>query len=191
MTQLGNGLAEAGHHADELIVGEAELALERRMGASEEHMLVTQGNLAMTYRNLGRFEEANRMERAVYSGYLKLNGEQDSYTLQAANNYAGSLLALQRCEEARSLLRRTIPVARRVFGENNELTLKMRWIYGQSFYRDEGATLDHLREAVTTLEDLERTARRVLGSAHPVTAAIERNLQKARIMLRARESLHT
>ena len=31
----------------------------------------------------------------------------------------------------------------------------------------DGATLDDLREAVTTLEDTERIARRVLGGAHP------------------------
>ena len=32
---------------------------------------------------------------------------------------------------------------------------------------DDAATLDDLREAVTTLEDAERIARRVLGGAHP------------------------
>ena len=49
-------------------------------------------------------------------------------------------------------------------------------------------TLDDLREAVTTLEDAERTARRVLGGAHPLTSAIEDNLQGARAALRARET---
>ena len=53
---------------------------------------------------------------------------------------------------------------------------------------DPAATLDDLREAVTTLEDAERIARRVLGSAHPTTANIERNLQNARAALRARET---
>ena len=51
---------------------------------------------------------------------------------------------------------------------------------------DDGATLDDLREAVTTLEDTERTARRVLGGAHPVTVQIEGDLRKARAALRAR-----
>ena len=36
-------------------------------------------------------------------------------------------------------------------------------------YKDPGATLDDLREAVTTLEESERIARRVLGGAHPLT----------------------
>ena len=49
----------------------------------------------------------------------------------------------------------------------------------------DGATLDDLREAVTTLEDAERIARRVLGAAHPLTTGIEEQLQNVRAALRA------
>ena len=56
-----------------------------------------------------------------------------------------------------------------------------------TLYSDPAATLDDLREAVTTLEDLERTARRVFGGAHPLTKNVERSLRKARAVLRARE----
>ena len=42
---------------------------------------------------------------------------------------------------------------------------------------DPDTTLDNLREAVSTLEDTERIARRVLGGAHPVTEGIERHLR--------------
>jgi hypothetical protein len=52
---------------------------------------------------------------------------------------------------------------------------------------DPGATLDDLREAVTTLEDTERSARRVMGGAHPTAMGIERTLKEARAALRARE----
>ena len=51
----------------------------------------------------------------------------------------------------------------------------------------DGATIDDVREAVTTLEDTERTARRVLGGAHPDTMRIEKSLREARAALRARE----
>ena len=51
---------------------------------------------------------------------------------------------------------------------------------------DDGATLDGLREAVTTLEEIEPIARRVLGSAHPYTRVIESNLRSARATLRTR-----
>ena len=52
----------------------------------------------------------------------------------------------------------------------------------------DGATLDDLREAVTTLEDAERIARRVLGAAHPLTTGIEEQLQNVRAALRAHET---
>ena len=56
-----------------------------------------------------------------------------------------------------------------------------------ALYRADGATLDDIREAVTTLEDAERIARRVLGGAHPVVAGgFEASLQEARAVLRAR-----
>ena len=110
-----------------------------------------------------------------------------TFSFTAANNYATCLAELERSKEARSLLRKTIPVARRVLGENDDLTLKMRRNYAQSLYKDASATLDDLREAVRTLEDVERIARRVLGGAHPLTSAIELNLQNARAALRAHE----
>ena len=50
-------------------------------------------------------------------------------------------------------------------------------------------TVDDLREAVATLEDTVRTARRVLGGAHPLTLTLEAVVRKARAALRARETL--
>ncbi len=64
----------------------------------------------------------------------------------------------------------------------------MRWAYAQSLYKDADATLDDLREAVSTLEDTTRTARRVLGAEHPTTMGIETSLRNARHVLRARET---
>ena len=86
------------------------------------------------------------------------------------------------------MLGKVMPVARRVLGENHRLTLKMRWAYADALWRDDAATLDDLREAVTTLEDVERTARRVLGGAHPVAVDIEKDLRAARATLSAREA---
>ena len=104
----------------------------------------------------------------------------------AASNYAALLNQLERFEEAKTLLRRTLPVARRVLGDSYDLTLKMRKIYARSLYSDEGATLDDLREAATTLAEIEPTARRVLGGAHPTTGGIEAGLRDARAALCAR-----
>ena len=59
--------------------------------------------------------------------------------------------------------------------------------YGQALYLDTDATLDDLREAVTTLEETEQIARRVLGGAHPLTRGIEGDMRNARAALRARD----
>ena len=100
----------------------------------------------------------------------------------------GQVDALGRFEEVKSLMLRMIPVARRVRGDNYDTTLRMRLIYAMMLYMNTGATLDDLREAVTTFEEIERTARRVLGSAHPTTRALEGNLREARAALHARET---
>ena len=63
----------------------------------------------------------------------------------------------------------------------------MRLSYAVALHEDPGATLDDLREAVTTLEDTDRIARRVLGGARPLTLAIEANAREARDRLVARE----
>ena len=146
-------------------------------------MLIVQSNLAATYANLGRDEEAIRIKRDVYSGRLKLNGEEHLETLIAANNYAATLVYLRRFEEAKSLLRRIIPVARRVLGESDDTTFRIRLLYAEALYLDTGATLDDIREAVTTLEETEPIARRVLGKSHPLTIWIEKELRDARVVL--------
>ena len=80
-----------------------------------------------------------------------------------------------------------IPVARRVLGETDEVTLRMKSHYACGLYDDPAATLADLREAVTTLEETAPIARRVLGGAHPLTSAIELYLRRWREGLRARE----
>ena len=79
-------------------------------------------------------------------------------------------------------------MAQRVLGESNLLTFRMTLLYAATLCNDTSATLDDLREAVTTLEDKMRIARRVLGGAHPITVHMEASLQRARDWERAREA---
>ena len=122
------------------------------------------------------------------------NEETDAENLKTSsptntvNNYANTLIGLKRFEEAKALLRKTIPVARRVLGKSYDPTLKMRCVYGFALYQDPAVTLDDFREAVETLEDAARIARRVLGGAHPTTEGIELALGDARAALRARQT---
>ena len=79
-------------------------------------------------------------------------------------------------------------LARRVLGESHDLALMMRWNYARALYKDDRATHGDLRDAVTTLEETVRTARRVLGGAHPITGGIEECLRGARATLHAHET---
>ena len=186
MSVLGNGLYAADHNEEALFVREAELCTARRLGAAEEHILAVQGNLASSYTKMGRLEQALQMDRDIYHGRVKLEGQESEKTLKAAGNYACSLLYLSCFQEAKPVLRRTIPIARRALGESDNTTLRMRKIYAEALYTDDDATLDDLREAATTLEDTERIARRVLGGDHPFTVGVETSLQNARAALAVR-----
>ena len=66
--------------------------------------------------------------------------------------------------------------------------LSMRWNYARALYQNDDATLGDLCEAVTTLEESERTARRVLGGAHPLVLALESSIRLSRKALQTREA---
>jgi hypothetical protein len=61
-------------------------------------------------------------------------------------------------------------------------------LYVRAIYEDPGATLDDLREAVTTLEEIDPAARRVLGDAHPIVMSLEGSMRRSRAALAARET---
>ena len=187
MNMLGKGLCDAGYLEEALSVEEANLAIKRRIGASEESILIVQNNLATRYEELGKTEFAIGTRQEVYSGFLRLKGADHAHTLTSAICYSATLTDLERFEEAKALLRKTLTVARRVLGDSDGLTLQMRWNYAQALYKDPAATLDDRREAVETAEETERIARRVFGSAHPLAVQIESLLRTARAALRARE----
>ena len=65
----------------------------------------------------------------------------------------------------------------------------MRRNYAGALCEDPAATLDDLREAVATFEEIERIARRVFGGLHPGTSAIEADLRNSRTILHARETI--
>ena len=116
------------------------------------------------------------MQKDVYEGHVLLHGKSHEGTLNAAYNYAATAQILHRHGEVKSFLKNEIPRARRVLGESHDTTFTMRWVYAEALCKDEGATVNDLREGVETLEDTVRIARRVLGNSHPTVAGIEESL---------------
>jgi hypothetical protein len=156
----------------------------RRIDAPEEHIFIAQSNLASTYEILG-LPGTLSLRQEIYYERLRLNGEVHEEILSAAYNLAVTLLDLQR-SEAKPLLQKIMPVARRVLGKGSTVTLRMWWTYAKMLYKDDGATFDDLREAVTMLEETERTARRVLGGAHPIVVYMGKSLRDSRVVIDAR-----
>ena len=134
-------------------------------------------------------DETLRIRREVYAGWSRSYGEEHRHTIVEASNLANLLHSIEGgSEEARSILRKMIPVAQRILGDDR-LTLRMRSVYAVALYSDANATLDNIRETVTSLVETEPTARRVLGAAHPVAEEIRGDLERARALLRARVTL--
>ena len=90
------------------------------------------------------------------------------------------LLSLERHDEAKPILRKAIPNARRTLGAEHDLTLNFRDIYGRCLYRDDNASRDDVVEAIEIFEDVQRRTRRVFGPGHPDWTALPRHLMAAR-----------
>ena len=97
-------------------------------------------------------------------------------TLAAAYNYANSLLILERFKEAKRLLRKVIPVARRALGAEHDITLSLREDLSRATL-DGKSSADEKREALQMLEDTVAVMRRVLGPQHPETQRMQESLE--------------
>ena len=120
------------------------------------------------------------MRGDIYSKRLKLDGEEHPSTLSAANNYAMLLITLRRFKEAKRLLRKVIPVARRVLGNEHNLTLSLCEDLSRATLLDGDSSAEEVREAVRALEDTLGVWRRVLGPQHPNTQRVQQNLEAYR-----------
>ena len=129
--------------------------------------------------NAEKYHADKKYKEAVAAAVAKCAADTKGQTCYICNNLAATLKDLNHFQEAKALLRKALPVARRVLGDH-QIPLMMGKIYGEVLCRADGATLDDFREAVETLEDTARTARRVLGGAHPTVEGIESCLRNAR-----------
>ena len=164
MNVLGTGLYDAEYHEAALFVGEAELSMERHLGASEADLLATKGNIANSYEAIGRFEESLLLRRDVYSELVALMGEDqrdDPHSSQQVRFDAERPTAAKR--SSRCCAKRW---------PSRDAFLERVMILAQDEVGLRGCALRgprrHARRSprASTLEETARTARRVLGGAH-------------------------
>ena len=90
-----------------------------------------------------------------------------------------TLLHLRRFEEAKRILRRTVPVARGVFGNDHDVTLSLREDLSRAILDGESSAEDK-REALRMLEEVAGVMCRVMGPAHPDTVHAQKELKRYR-----------
>ena len=128
------------------------------------------------------------MRREIFADSSRLNAPDDDDTLISADHLSESLRDAKLFKEAKSLLRKYIPVARRTRENGNEILLDLRTSYAQAIYRDTNSSRSDVYEAVAILEDVVRTAQRVFGLQHPYVAAYREDSENAHMRLADDES---
>ena len=91
-----------------------------------------------------------------------------------------ALVGIDLYSEARALCTEMLPKSRKLLGEEDDITLGLRYSYAQALVYKPAPSLEELRLAVAVLEKLERTALRVLGPSHPKIPAVRQTLGLAR-----------
>ena len=143
-----------------------------------------QGNLANSYSALGRFEQSLNITRDIYAQSSELYGRDNTSTLVSAVNLACSLVEdLEQFDEARAFLQDRIPEAIQALGKDADLALKLRRMYAQCLYENDGASREDVTAAIATLEDIDRRQTRIYGAAHPQTVCTRYHSERAVLAL--------
>ena len=103
-------------------------------------------------------------------------GQDDPFTIRSLSSLAQSAIKNRDLDHAQNIYRRTLPIASRIFGENNYKTLLMCTSYGQLLLQ-----LGRYEEALLLLNRARSGNVETLGDTHPNIAVINGSL--ARILV--------
>ena len=141
------------------------------LGPEHPDTLKAMINLADSYADAGRRDEALKLREEVLPLSRKVNGPEHPDTLGAMNNLALSYSAAGRRDEALKLLEEVLPLSRKVLGPEHPDTLEAMTNLAIS-YSDAGRR----DEAIKLAEEVLPLRRKVLGPEHPDTLAAMDNL---------------
>ncbi|MCY1141965.1 FxSxx-COOH system tetratricopeptide repeat protein [Actinoplanes sp. Pm04-4] len=140
-------------------------------GNDHPDTLNSANNLATALRDLGRYEQARRLDEDTLAQRRQLFGGDHPDTLSAASNLANSLRSLGRHEQARRLDEDTLARSRRAMGDDHPNTLNSANGLANSLRH-----LGRYEQARRLDEDTFARSRRLLGDDHPDTLASANNL---------------
>jgi hypothetical protein len=154
-------------------------------GPDDHAALAITAALASTYKILGRYQEAHRLDEQVYATWRRVLGDDHPDTLWSANSLAADLRRLRRHEEAYALDEDTLARRRRVLGEDHPDTL-----YSANGLAADLRRLHRYDESYALDEDTLGRRRRVLGDDHPDTLFSATGLADDLRRLRKHEEAH-
>ncbi|MFF3959903.1 tetratricopeptide repeat protein, partial [Streptomyces sp. NPDC001890] len=144
---------------------------ERLLGNEHRDTLNARANLATSYWQAGRTNEAIEIEEHVLAEYERLLGNEHRDTLTARANLAASYWQAGRTSNAINLLEHVLAERERLLGNEHPSTLTTRANLATS-YRQAGRTND----AINLLEHVLAERERLLGNEHPDTLTTRANL---------------
>ncbi|GGZ60631.1 tetratricopeptide repeat protein [Streptomyces inusitatus] len=144
---------------------------ERILGSEHPTALVACGNLATSYRQVGRFEEAIRIAEQVVIDCERILGPEHPHTLSFRNSLAASYKQAGRTQEAIRLQEQVAIDRERILGPEHPATLTACGNLAAS-YKQAGRT----QEAIRLQEQVAIDRERILGPEHPATLTACGNL---------------
>jgi tetratricopeptide (TPR) repeat protein len=136
------------------------------LGKEHPDTLTSMTNLASTYREQGRWKEAEELQVSVIEANKRVLGEEHPHTLTGMFNLASTYRKQGRWKEAEELQVSVMEADKRVLGEEHPHTLTGMANLA-STYRDQGRWKEAEELEVLVME----TRKRVLGEGHPDTLA--------------------
>ncbi|KAE9402185.1 hypothetical protein BT96DRAFT_562846 [Gymnopus androsaceus JB14] len=114
-----------GHYGTRALTYWKPLMEETKVSFGNDHSetLVCMGHLAMSYRNLGRYNEALELQKPLLEVSRQVMGEEHLETLTYTNNLAMTYSHLGRYNEALELQKPLLEVSKQVMGEEHPETL--------------------------------------------------------------------
>ena len=184
---LAEGMMQSHDYESALHVFQNLLAINKK---SFPHAVPPDGLLgviATCYAHLGQYEKVVDMRRDALETIVDMRGAEDPLSLESTLDLACALgMCAERTgkphlfSEARSLARETLPVAERVLGPEGGTTLRLTENCAQLVFADKSSSQDDRRAAISSMEGVVRTRRRVYGAAHPTTKDAETTLLSLR-----------
>ncbi len=173
--QVGWDLRIAGKYLEALAFDQASVAAHRRVFRSEDdtYTLRAKLNLAVTYRMIGNFSEAFRLDQEVAECWEDA-GRSDRRSLEALMNMGRSYYGMGAYAAGIKILEDWRESLHHVVGASHRLALLADRTFGMMLRK-----VGRLDESVSMLQDTERRTRARFGPNHEYTVAAAVSLANA------------